>query len=98
VAVPYVDVAALLPADTRIDLLKVDIEGSELDFVAEYAADLLPRVRHLVIELHHGQCDTGSCVEILRATGFAAPRVLREEHGCSLLLFSREPACYRDDG
>lgn len=47
----YLDLEKLVGARTRIDLLKVDIEGSEFDLVAAYPS-LFARTRHLVIELH----------------------------------------------
>jgi len=47
----YVDLNDYLN-DDPIDLIKCDIEGSEVDFVKNYK-ELLSRTRFLVIELHH---------------------------------------------
>lgn len=61
VEVPVVSLAtllSLLAADGgRIDLAKVDIEGSEEAFLAEVPA-ALERIDAFVIELHPGLCDT----------------------------------------
>ncbi|HEX9668518.1 MAG TPA: FkbM family methyltransferase [Thermoanaerobaculia bacterium] len=93
VAAPYVDLAALTADWPRVDLLKCDIEGAELELLETYAGDLLPRVRRAVVELHHRRCDTARCLELLAAAGFGPPRVLREAYGCSVVLLARpEPA------
>src|SRR5712692_944904 len=47
----YTDLEQFLPAECEIDLIKCDIEGSELTFLENYP-DLLRRTRRLVIELH----------------------------------------------
>lgn len=53
------DVPSLLEAmgAARIDLLKVDIEGSEVELFGPNSAEWLPRVRHIVIELHGRKCE-----------------------------------------
>ncbi|MFY9821162.1 MAG: FkbM family methyltransferase, partial [Thermoanaerobaculia bacterium] len=89
VPVAYVDLAALVADWPVIDLLKCDVEGSELEVLETYAGDLLPRVRRAVVELHHDRCDTARCRELLRAAGLGAERLLREAHSCSVLLLSR---------
>jgi FkbM family methyltransferase len=89
VPVAYVDLAELVATWPAIDLLKCDIEGGELEMLETYAGDLLPRVRRAVVELHHDRCDTARCRELLRAAGLGSERVLREAHGCSVLLLSR---------
>ena len=48
-----------------VDLLKVDIEGSEEAFLCATPA-LLKRVRNLVVELHPYLCDTGRVEKVLR--------------------------------
>jgi FkbM family methyltransferase len=75
--VPYVDLEALLPADRPIDLLKCDIEGSEVAFLDSYR-DLLERVRVAVFELHGDRCDTTKCEQVLSAAGFKNRRVTTE--------------------
>lgn len=44
-----------LPAN-KVDLLKVDIEGSEIVVFDDSSVSWLPRVRNIVIELHGEQC------------------------------------------
>lgn len=41
---------------TKVDLLKIDIEGSELAVFSGDACSWLPRVRNLCIELHGAEC------------------------------------------
>jgi len=41
----------------RVDLLKMDIEGSEAEVFASGAAEWLPSVRNMVIELHGPECE-----------------------------------------
>jgi FkbM family methyltransferase len=50
-AMPYLDLNQLLPGTQPIDVLKIDIEGSEHELLAEYP-ELLARTRILLIELH----------------------------------------------
>jgi FkbM family methyltransferase len=40
-----------------VDLLKIDIEGSEKEVFRRNAEDWLPRVRNLVVELHSEECE-----------------------------------------
>jgi FkbM family methyltransferase len=41
----------------QIDLLKVDIEGSEVQIFGANSSEWLPKVRNICIELHGRQCD-----------------------------------------
>ena len=53
------DIPALmeLAGFTRIDLLKIDIEGAEVDLLLKDAERWLPQVRNLSIELHGPECE-----------------------------------------
>lgn len=84
----YIDVEATLPRDSRIALLKCDIEGSELDFITEYP-ELLDRTDAVLIELHDEHCDVDQCRRLLIARGFDQAVVLREFRTFSVELFSR---------
>jgi FkbM family methyltransferase len=53
ITVNYLDLGKLLGV-RPIDLLKIDIEGAEYDFVANYP-ELLSRVQYLMIEVHSAQ-------------------------------------------
>lgn len=63
--VPYVDLDALYKNDLEIDLLKSDIQGSELGFLETYHQNLLKKVKCAIFELHHDVCDTERCLKIL---------------------------------
>lgn len=76
--VPYVDLDALYKEDAEIDLLKSDIQGSELSFLENYHQDLLKRVRCAIFELHHDVCDPDHCLSILREE-FANHQPLKEK-------------------
>jgi FkbM family methyltransferase len=51
--------------DTRVDLLKVDIEGAEEAFLAG-SAHLLPAISHLLVEVHPERCRLDRVVASLR--------------------------------
>jgi hypothetical protein len=40
----------------RISILKIDIEGSEMEVFSSSYSEWLPHVDHLVIELHSHEC------------------------------------------
>ena len=69
VEVPFVDLAPLYNGGIPIDLLKCDIEGSELSFLENYG-DMLGNVRAAVFEFHPDVCDVAKCHELLHAAGF----------------------------
>ncbi len=84
--VAYIDISTLYPDDVEIDLVKCDIEGSELVFLQNYES-LLSRTRYAVFELHHDRCDTDRCIEILKGVGFVNHQILRKETTYSLDFF-----------
>jgi FkbM family methyltransferase len=85
--VDFVDLECLMEDKSEIDLLKCDIEGSELLFIQTYAA-LLCRTKRVVIELHHDQCDTKECVRLMEGLGFQQA-ILRGNSSFSVVLFTR---------
>lgn len=89
-AVNYVDMDVLVPANVGVDILKLDIEGAEYDFIDEYA-DLLRRTRLLAVELHpvEGKSMDAYC-ETIVAMGFntISSPILKPD-GCQLLLFGK---------
>ena len=87
VNVAFVDVDSLMKDKTEIDLLKCDIEGSELMFIENYG-DLLHKVKHAVFELHHDQCDTKKCMAILESLGFRQT-ILRANDSFCVSFYSR---------
>jgi FkbM family methyltransferase len=86
--VPYINLENLYAQGSEIDLLKCDIEGSELIFLQNYK-NLLFRVKNIVFEFHHNMCDTKYCYEILKEAGFSNHRILSQSslHSISTELF-----------
>jgi FkbM family methyltransferase len=85
--VAFVDVNSLMKDKTEVDLLKCDIEGSELMFIENYG-ELLRKVKYAVFELHHDQCDTRKCMTALESLGFRQT-LLRTNDSFCLSFFSR---------
>lgn len=69
IRVPVKRLSSILPA--AVDLLKIDVEGTELD-VLEDIGSLLSRVRSLFVEFHAmtGRPGLGPVVAILESAGF----------------------------
>jgi FkbM family methyltransferase len=87
ISVAFVDVNSLMRDKTEIDLLKCDIEGSELMFIENYS-ELLRKVKYAVFELHHDHCDTGKCMTMLENLGFRQT-VLRSNDSFCVAFYSR---------
>jgi hypothetical protein len=83
VTVPFIDLNPFFAAVPRIDLLKCDIEGSELLFVENYP-DLLRKVEIAVFELHSNLCDTRRVQELLTEYGFTHSEIHRTRESYSL--------------
>ena len=68
--------------DARIDLLKVDIEGMELELFLNSPA-LLARSERVLFEWHKWQVSIDDCTAVLTAAGFGKPRTMWEDaqHG-----------------
>lgn len=62
-------ILAKLPADTMVDVLKMDIEGGEESLFSENT-DWLSRVEFIITELHPDVCDTNGVIEVGKAAGF----------------------------
>ena len=78
VEVPFVDLYDLYDKNNNIDLLKCDIEGSELKFLENYK-DLLSRVKVAVFEFHPNLCNVDKCYRIINEAGLANQKNL--SHG-----------------
>lgn len=61
-------VVGQLPHEVRIDLMKIDIEGSEAQ-ILEGDVDWLTRVDRLVMEIHADRVDPVRCVQVLDKAG-----------------------------
>lgn len=86
--VPFIDINTLYQEKDFIDLLKVDIEGSELMFIENYL-NILSRVNLAVFEFHHNLCDTQKCLNYLNKLDFKNREKLDEnlESGISTEMF-----------
>jgi len=71
----------VLPGDETIDILKVDVEGFELD-VLKGSIDALRRTRYLLVELGLGRDGNGSNLELLSLVKGAVP-------GAKIVRFGR---------
>lgn len=82
-----------VPAEREIDLVKIDIEGSEYDLFAD--SSWLSRVRRLVMEAHDGFGNPEDLVSTLTRSGFAVRRAdadlrtVRELHTTGLVYAVR---------
>jgi FkbM family methyltransferase len=55
----------------RIDLLKIDVEGSEWEVLAGLQSAHWPRIRQLVVEVHDVEGRVAAVAELLRGHGFS---------------------------
>ncbi|MEQ9560258.1 MAG: FkbM family methyltransferase [Rhodospirillales bacterium] len=92
VAVPSLSLPTLVElvaADGgMIDLLKVDIEGSEERLICSAPA-ALDRIKNLVIELHPAMCDADRVHEMLRQR-YAAVEAIRSGPSMKSILFCHD--------
>ena len=87
--VPYVDVLAHVPADQSIDILKIDIEGSEHDLIENYPT-LFDRARLVAMEVHDVGRPIDRLLQALEASGLRPqlPHIRKGPH--TLVLYKRE--------
>jgi len=86
--VSYVDLDAATSAMPAVHLIKCDIEGSEYDFLGNYA-DLLRKTRRIVIEFHAPFGDIAKATAALKGMGFSKTMTLRESKVTPTIYFSR---------
>jgi hypothetical protein len=65
-------------ADTIVDLLKIDVEGKELDFIVYEGAFIQRRVRRLVVEWHKLWVALGDLNARLESIGFVQRGIYNE--------------------
>jgi FkbM family methyltransferase len=88
VSCDYIDLESLTE-DRPIDLLKIDIEGSEFDFVANYP-QLLARVQAIMIEVHEApQLKQERLYWALAAVGLKPKGDVIQHSGATLARFQR---------
>ncbi|MCL2779837.1 MAG: FkbM family methyltransferase [Polyangiaceae bacterium] len=92
VTVPVVDVLAewkKIAGDARINLMKVDIEGFECDFIKNTSAALALTDR-VVIEWHKWVNSRDAVDELLAAQGFSLRKVISEDPHCGVAIYDRK--------
>jgi FkbM family methyltransferase len=75
--------------DERCDLLKVDIEGSELDFFRN-ETDFLKRVGTIVVEWHKSRVSFAEMENFLSGQNFSAKSILCDQPQYGIAVFSRK--------
>lgn len=55
----------------RVDLMKVDVEGHELDVLSAFSRDAAARVKRLVVEVHTDVVSTHEVSEALESLGYS---------------------------
>ncbi len=85
----YLDINSIKETFPEIDLLKCDIEGSELIFLKTYKDDLMLRVKSAVFELHHNFCNPQDCIDLMKNIGFSYHKKLRTSEITSLHYFQK---------
>lgn len=70
--IPSISLYAILEKEQEVDMIKMDIEGAEID-VLIHAADQLHKVKNMFVEFHSfvgGQQRLGELLQVLEKTGF----------------------------
>lgn len=89
--VPYLSLADMV-GDQTIDLLKIDIEGGEFEFIQSHA-DLLQQVNLIVMELHTAPEEKHrQLLETINTAGLRPSMPPIQANGQQLLVFQREQA------
>ncbi|MEV0701788.1 FkbM family methyltransferase [Saccharopolyspora sp. NPDC050389] len=79
VRVPTTPLSDLLPPDVEIDLIKMDIEGSEEAALAGITDQDWKRIKQLAIEVHETRSTLDRILETLQSRGFKARAQSPEE-------------------
>ncbi len=94
VTVPAIDVAAewkKMAGDRRIDLLKVDVEGFELDLIRN-SPELLAMTDRLVLEWHKWVTSLDEIEQMLAERGFVKRNVIADDEHAGVAVFDRKPS------
>ena len=94
VTVPAVDVAAewkAIAGDKRIDVLKVDVEGFELDLIRN-STELLSLTDRLVLEWHKWVTSLDEIDALLAERGFLRTEIITEDVHAGVAVFDRKPS------
>jgi FkbM family methyltransferase len=71
------------------ELLKIDVEGSEMDFFRNEAA-FMKRVQTILVEWHKWRVSLKDLEAYLKTLGFSIQKVLHEDEGLGTAIFSRK--------
>ena len=92
ISVPVVDIAAAwrqhFPDEPRVDLLKVDIEGAEMDFLRGNRP-FLDSVQAVLIEWHKWICSFSDVSGILKEYGFGIESIYVDDEDTGIAYFMR---------
>jgi FkbM family methyltransferase len=75
--------------DTPCDLLKVDIEGAELDFFRNEPV-FMKRVQRIIVEWHKEQVSFETMKDFLAQQGFSLKKITEEKHDVGTAVFVRK--------
>ncbi|SMX29582.1 hypothetical protein TRP8649_03719 [Pelagimonas phthalicica] len=87
-AVDYLDLAEPV-GDRRIDLLKLDIEGAEFDFLKQNP-DILAKTDNIVAEVHLNAGTMEAFDAALSAAGFQLDGPVMEAYGNRMVIYRRK--------
>lgn len=92
ISVPVVDVGIVwvehFPTEPVVDLLKIDIEGTEMDFLRGNP-EFMARVAAVLIEWHKWICTFDQVAALLRDYGFSLRHVAHEDIHAGNAYFER---------
>ena len=89
--VSYIDLTQLTEEFERIDLIKCDIEGSELSFAESYP-DILDKTEAAIFEFHPNLCNTDRCAHLLAEAGFNQSALRMQKDAVQLMHFWKSSA------
>jgi FkbM family methyltransferase len=87
--VPMVTLDSLVPPDTILDLLKIDIEGAEYEVFKSASRELLRRVRRIVME-YHPVAPVEEAIGPLVSSGFRVARRQDDGAGYGVVWLNRD--------
>jgi len=73
----------------RVDLMKVDVEGHELDVFSAFSRDAAARVKRLVVEVHTDIVSPHEVSEILESLGYLVVTHIDESLGGQAFVYAK---------
>jgi FkbM family methyltransferase len=89
----YLDLNKLLPANSQIDILKIDIEGAEYELLQNFP-EVFQKAKILCIELHRAQEKQSEFFRVISSIGIetASNAIQRSGYEEKMCLFRRKAA------